>query len=216
MRVDVPAELWAAAEESPGFAEMVEWLNDSQRAVIAVNGGGRTNPHLIVNEARFRRADIGKEAAAEATLRIINELEQVAGAAADPCLKAALDVKPSDNKAILKPIVSVGLPEQMPDHEIALAATRAMVGMARGLRYEGRNKSVPQVVQARVNRRESRISLIVNSREGRFVRSGTMSRFVGTGQALLTEARLCSHEEQLIGFTGAVALAHADEIIAKG
>jgi hypothetical protein len=208
LSVTLPRTLFQHIRTNPEVAGTIKQLNRKRRRIVEIESQPAA-VKLIINENKLGKARGDKPDLLRGVVALISEVEKASGPqAADPCLGVTFG-KASEEDGLYEAKFDICWPGISSDRLDELA-TEAMQSMALGLGYPFQDQEKRQQVFANVDRRRSGINFRTNSLQRNLV-SHAYDNNVPRTTVRVAEMR--SQEEQLIALTGAVAVAHAAELV---
>lgn len=202
-----PGRIWERAEKDEAFKALIEKLGVKSLKGIALERSNDAT-QVLINDRRIGPSPRKNEALLM-TIGIIGVLEKEARicSAQDTAIKADLPLYPISSAQGYMPIIDIALPVETDFGIVEQLASDRMRTMAENLRHG------PHIQAYSMVSRESGVIVGIDN--------GNEKAFVGTQRKLFNpespravlSGNIDNHEQQLICLAGAVAIAHADELV---
>jgi hypothetical protein len=206
LAVEVPDVVWQRAEKNEDFVGVVRYLGRKSVKAIAIEHeeGYR---RVFINDKRFKSAKEKRPYMIEGTSRLIRSFELAAGNDFyDPRLRMDLAKTPDSESRTYKSLLAIRLPEAIPDSMCADLATTRMRDMARHMCVDATDS-----IRAVIDKEQASVALELEGPNHKIYTDRFTS--VDLFDSVLRTENVTSIEQQLIGVVGAVAIAHADELV---
>lgn len=210
LHVDVPTPMWEQLRGNAKVKRLMGRLASKQRRALSFHDV-EGNKRVFINDKRIGASGM-KPALTVGVAAVLNQLHTMVGTTGrDPLISAQFGLRPLPDGKRLGMRVELAWPDEM-DAILANMATERMVSAAAKLRY-GDRAVLPDVVSASVDRQHGGIVLSANTFGVSNVGSHSIGYRPEEPRITLTSHNLYRHEEQLICLVGAVAIAHAAELV---
>jgi len=212
LKVEVPDAVWQAALEQDGFAYVRDKLMEYDTRPLATSGPPELHRYVL-NSRRLGAATSKSRIYREVTT-FLWHLQQSAGdSAVDPKITPHFVHLQQTHKSIHNAAFDILWPD-LDDERLRDLGTDVMQRTALHVGYAIK-REVPHLVGANVNRRRYGMTLWADRRQQHFLAANKYRYDAEEPSIHLQESTLETRQQQYICLLGAVAIAHADELVAK-